>query len=49
MGLFQEITDNGLGSYNNVVNVTKKNFDAYYETWEITRRKCVVGWEKGAP
>ena len=32
----QEAADNGLGSYNNVVNVTKKEFDAYFETWDIT-------------
>ena len=32
----QEAADNGLGSYNNVVNVSKKEFDAYFETWDIT-------------
>lgn len=31
----QEATDNGLGSYNNVVNVNQKDFDAYFETWDI--------------
>ncbi len=32
----QAAVDNGLGSYNNVVEVTKKDFDAYYETWDIS-------------
>jgi len=31
----EEATDNGLGSYNNVVNVNQKDFDAYFETWDI--------------
>lgn len=31
----EEARDNGLGSYNNVVHVTKKDFDAYYETWGL--------------
>ena len=31
----QDASDNGLGSYNNVFNVTKKDFDAYFETWEL--------------
>ena len=28
--------DNGLGSRNNVVDVEKKHFDAFFETWEMT-------------
>ena len=32
----EECSDNGLGSYNNVVTVTKKDFDVYFETRELT-------------
>ena len=34
--LFQECSDNGLGTYNNVVTVTKRDFDVYFETQELT-------------
>ena len=32
----QECSDNGLGSFNNVVTVTKRDFDVYFETQELT-------------
>jgi 5'-AMP-activated protein kinase regulatory beta subunit len=32
----EECSDNGLGSYNNVVTVTKRDFDVYFETRELT-------------
>ena len=28
-------SDNGLGTYNNVVTVTKRDFDVYFETQEL--------------
>ena len=33
---FQECSDNGLGTFNNVVTVTKRDFDVYFETLELT-------------
>lgn len=32
-------SNNGLGSYNNIVTVSKKHFDAYFETWDLLADK----------
>jgi 5'-AMP-activated protein kinase regulatory beta subunit len=32
----EECSDNGLGTFNNVVTVTKRDFDVYFETQELT-------------
>lgn len=32
-------SDNGLGSFNNIVSVSKKHFDAYFETWDLLSEK----------
>ena len=37
----QPASNNGLGSYNNIVTVSKKHFDAYFETWDLLAEK---GW-----
>ena len=35
----QPASDNGLGSFNNIVSVSKKHFDAYFETWDLLSEK----------
>ena len=32
----QECSDNGLGTFNNVVTVTQRDLDVYFETQELT-------------